>query len=65
MDKITCIQGSGHGKVCVACIKAKQHCRSFLGEEKWPVVESAGLGGVGGGGGDGDPAECRQGFEGD
>jgi hypothetical protein len=33
-------------KACAACVKAKQHCGGFLGEEKRPVAESAGLGEV-------------------
>jgi hypothetical protein len=40
------VQGSGHEKVCAAYVKAKQHCGGFLGEEKRPVAESAGLGEV-------------------
>jgi hypothetical protein len=40
------MQGSGHGKACAACVKAKQHCGGFLGEEKRPVAESTGLGEV-------------------
>jgi hypothetical protein len=39
MNKITCVQESSHGKACTACIKAKQHCRGFLGEEKWAVMK--------------------------
>jgi hypothetical protein len=45
-NKITCMRGSGCGKACAACVKAKQHCEGFVGEEKWPVVESTGLGEV-------------------
>jgi hypothetical protein len=30
----------------VACVKAKQHCGGFLGEEKWAVTEPAVLGEV-------------------
>jgi hypothetical protein len=40
------MQGSGHGKACAACVKAKQRCGGFLGEERRPVAESAGLGEV-------------------
>jgi hypothetical protein len=40
------MQGSGHGKACVACVKAKQHCKGFVGDEKQPVAKSAGLGEV-------------------
>jgi hypothetical protein len=40
------MQGSGHGKACAACVKAKQRCGGFLGEEKQPVAESTGLGEV-------------------
>jgi hypothetical protein len=40
------VRGSGCGKVCAACVKAKQRCGGFLGEEKQPVAESMGLGEV-------------------
>jgi hypothetical protein len=40
------MRGSGHGKSCAACVKAKQRCRGFLGEEKRAVTESVGLGEV-------------------
>jgi hypothetical protein len=46
MNKIACMRGSGRGKVCAACVKAKQHCGGFLGEERQPVAESVGLGEV-------------------
>jgi hypothetical protein len=45
-NKIACVWGSGHRKACTACVKAKQCCEGFVGEEKQPVVESAGLGEV-------------------
>jgi hypothetical protein len=37
------MRGSGRRKACAACVKAKQRCRGFLGEEKRPVAESMGL----------------------
>jgi hypothetical protein len=40
------MQGSGRGKACVACVKGQAALRGFLGEEKWPVAESVGLGEV-------------------
>jgi hypothetical protein len=40
------VRGSGRGKACAACVKAKQRCGGFLGEEKQPVAESTGLGEV-------------------
>jgi hypothetical protein len=43
-NKITCIWGSVRGKACTTCVKAKQRCRVFGGEEKRPVAESAVLG---------------------
>jgi hypothetical protein len=33
-NKIACVQGSGCGKACMACVKAKQCCGGFVGEEK-------------------------------
>jgi hypothetical protein len=45
-NKIACMWGSGRGKACTACVKAKQRCEGFVGEEKQPVAESAGLGEV-------------------
>jgi hypothetical protein len=45
-NKIACIWGSIHGKACVACMKAKQRCRVFGGEEKQPAAESMVLGEV-------------------
>jgi hypothetical protein len=38
------MRGSGRGKSCAACVKAKQHCGGFLGEEKRAVTEPAVLG---------------------
>jgi hypothetical protein len=46
MNKIACVRGSGRRKACVACVKAKQHCGGFLGEEKQAVTEPAVLGEV-------------------
>jgi hypothetical protein len=46
MNKIACVRGSGHGKSCTACVKAKQRCGGFLGEEKRAVTEPAVLGEV-------------------
>jgi hypothetical protein len=43
-NKITCVWGSVCGKACAACVKAKQRCRVFGGEEKQPVAESVVLG---------------------
>jgi hypothetical protein len=43
-NKIACIWGSVRGKACVACVKAKQRCGVFGGEEKRPVAESMVLG---------------------
>jgi hypothetical protein len=43
-NKIACVRGSIHEKACTACVKAKQQCGVFGGEEKWPVVESVVLG---------------------
>jgi hypothetical protein len=43
-NKITCIWGSICGKACTACMKAKQRCGVFGGEEKRPIAESAVLG---------------------
>jgi hypothetical protein len=40
------VRGSGHRKACTACVKAKQHCRGFLGEETQPAAGSTGLGEV-------------------
>jgi hypothetical protein len=34
-NKIACIWESSHGKACAACVKAKQHCGGFVGEERW------------------------------
>jgi hypothetical protein len=45
-NKIACIRGSVHRKACTACVKAKQRCRVFGGEEKQPVAESMVLGEV-------------------
>jgi hypothetical protein len=44
-NKIACVWGSIRGKAA-ACVKAKQRCRVFGGEEEWPVVESTVLGKV-------------------
>jgi hypothetical protein len=38
------VRGSGRGKSCAACVKAKQRCGGFLGEEKRAVTEPAVLG---------------------
>jgi hypothetical protein len=43
-NKIACVRGSVRGKACAACVKAKQRCGVFGGEEKRPVAESAVLG---------------------
>jgi hypothetical protein len=40
------MQDNSCEKACVACVKAKQCCKGFVGEEKQPVAESAGLGEV-------------------
>jgi hypothetical protein len=40
------MQGSGCGKACAACMKAKQRCGGFLGEEKQAVMEPTVLGEV-------------------
>jgi hypothetical protein len=39
-NKIACVRG----KACAACVKAKQRCRVFGGEEKQPIAESMVLG---------------------
>jgi hypothetical protein len=46
MNKIACMQGSSCRKSCAACMKAKQHCGGFLGEEKRAVTEPVVLGEV-------------------
>jgi hypothetical protein len=40
------MRGSGRGKSCATCVKAKQHCGGFLGEEKRAVTEPTVLGEV-------------------
>jgi hypothetical protein len=45
-NKITCVWGSIRGKACMACVKAKQQCGVFGGEEKRLLAESAVLGEV-------------------
>jgi hypothetical protein len=45
-NKIACVQGSVHGRACTACVKAKQRCGVFGGEEKQLVAESTVLGEV-------------------
>jgi hypothetical protein len=43
-NKIACVWGSVHRKACAACVKAKQRCGVFGGDEKQPVAESTVLG---------------------
>jgi hypothetical protein len=45
-NKIACIWGSVRGKASTACVKAKQRCGVFGGEEKRPIAESTVLGEV-------------------
>jgi hypothetical protein len=35
INKITCMKGSGCGKACVACVKAKQRCDGGVGQTEW------------------------------
>jgi hypothetical protein len=43
LNKITCVKGIGHGKACMACIKAKQRHNGGVGQaEQAEVYQSTG-----------------------